>query len=97
MSQTAQDESYNPSVTQTFPTTFFSQGGPTVDGAVLETSNGRGGPNEKQHPLGGTSHGGDPLDNAVRRSIDAGRVSLVLTAAMALGAGLIGRMLATVH
>ena len=95
LSQTAQDESYNPSVTQTFPTTYYSQGGPTVDAAVLETSNGRGGPNEKQHPLGATSHG-DNQDNAMRRSIDAGRVSLMLTAAaMALGTGLVGKMLAT--
>lgn len=92
LSQTAQDESLNPALTQTFPTTFYSQGGPTVDQQVLQTSNGRGGPGEKGLPLGGTSHG-MKFDNAAR---GVAGVSFALSAAaMALGAGMVGRMFAS--
>lgn len=89
LSQTAQDESTNPSLTETFPTTFFSQGGPTADQAVLETSNGRGGPGEQGKPFGATSHGMVGQNSAMA----AGGVSLALSVAMAVGAMMVGRML----
>lgn len=89
MSTDAENESFNSALTQTYPTTFYSKGGPTIDQGVLETSNGRGGPNQAQLPLGGTSHG-ETFSAAVSRvSIPLG---LTLGAA-AMGAAVVGRML----
>jgi len=89
MSTDAENESFNSALTETYPTTFYSKGGPTIDQSVLETSNGRGGPNQAQVPLGGTSHGQSYSDAARGISISLG---LTLGAA-AMGAAVVGRML----
>lgn len=89
MSTDAENESFNTALTETYPTTFYSKGGPTIDQSVLETSNGRGGPNQAQVPLGGTSHGTSYSDAARGISISLG---LTLGAA-AMGAAVVGRML----
>lgn len=90
LSQTAQDESTDPNLaTQTFPTTYYSQGGPTVDQQVLQTSNGRGGPQEKGKPYGATSHGSIDEGGGMRTT-----ASFTLTGlAIALGAVAVRRML----
>jgi len=91
LSQTAEDESFNTALTETFSTTYYSKGGPTTDEAALQTSNGRGGPQEKQIPLGSTSHGSAAVEeNAATRRAVAASITL---ASVALGATLVGRML----
>ncbi|KAF8320741.1 hypothetical protein DL93DRAFT_1730126 [Clavulina sp. PMI_390] len=88
MSQQAQDESYDSALVATYSTSYFSEGGPTVDSQVLATSNGRGGPDEKQHPLGSTSKGkADGEDSAATKLAVS---SLILaSAAMLAGAMLV--------
>lgn len=92
LSSTAEGESFNTALTQTFPTTFYSKGGPTTDTAVLATSNGRGGPQQKQVPLGSTSHGDTSIleDAAMRRKTAAASLTVL---SVALGAAIVGRML----
>ena len=91
MTSEAENESFNTAMTATYPTTFYKQGGPTVDQGVLQTSNGRGGVAEKQHPFGSTSHG-DSSNAAVGR-LD---IPLGLTmGAMAMGAAVVGRLFVT--
>ena len=93
MSTTAEDESFNSAMTQTFPTTVYSKdAGPTTDAAVLETSNGRGGPQQRLLPLGSTSHGSSNSipDDAARRRTIAASFTIV---SIALGAAIIGNML----
>ncbi|KAF8320735.1 hypothetical protein DL93DRAFT_2073392 [Clavulina sp. PMI_390] len=89
LSSTAESESFDTALTQTFPTTFYSQGGPTTDMSVLETSNGRGGPQQALVPLGSTSHGEEDTSAAVRRSVAA---SFTLVC-VAVGASLVGRLI----
>jgi hypothetical protein len=93
MSTTAEDESFNSAMTQTFPTTVYSKvDGPTTDSGVLETSNGRGGPQQRLLPLGSTSHGDSNSisDNAARKRTIAASFTIV---SIALGAAMIGNML----
>lgn len=92
MSTTAEDESFNTAMTQTFPTTLYSSAGPTVDAGVLETSNGRGGPQERLYPLGSTSHGNVIPDNATRSRSRTAVASLTIVC-VAFGAVMIGNML----
>lgn len=91
LSSVAEDESFNTALTETFSTTYFTNEGPTTDAAALETSNGRGGPQEKQFHLGSTSHGSsvEEENSAMQRALAA---SLTL-GSVALGAALVGRML----
>lgn len=90
MTTDAENESFNSALTATFPTTFYSHGGPTIDQSVLQTSNGRGGPGEAQIPFVDTSHGNPSTDDAARRV----SVSLALTlGAVAMGAAVVGRVL----
>lgn len=92
MTNEAENESFNSAMTATFPTTVYSQGGPTVDQKILQTSNGRGGVAEKQHPFGSTSHG-EEFNAAVSRM----SVPLGLTmGAVAVGAAFVGRLLVAV-
>jgi len=89
MTNEAENESFNTALTATFPTTVYSRSGPTIDQKVLQTSNGRGGVAEKQHPFGSTSHG-EGLNAAISRMT----ISLGLSmGAMAIGAALVGRLL----
>jgi hypothetical protein len=91
MSTTAEDESFNTAMTQTFPTTTHGKNfGPTTDTDVLETSNGRGGPQQKQFPLGSTSHGNLIPDDATRSRTIVASLTIVC---VALGAAMIGNML----
>lgn len=91
MSTTAEDESFNTAMTQTFPTTYFGKySGPTADAGVLETSNGRGGPQQKQFPLGSTSHGNLMPDDAIRSRTIVASLTVVC---IAFGAAMVGNML----
>lgn len=93
MSNTAETESFNTALTETFSTSVFKNGkggGPTTDAAALETSNGRGGPQEMQIPLGSTSHG---TENDVSAGYRTAAVGMVTLGSVALGAAMIGRML----
>lgn len=91
MSTTAEDESFNTALTQTFPTTVYSKNaGPTTDADVLETSNGRGGAQQKQFPLGSTSHGNLIPDDATRSRTVVTSLTIVC---VAFGAGVVGNML----
>jgi hypothetical protein len=90
LSQQFEDESFDTALTQTFPTTWYGDdAGPTVDAIVLETSNGRGGPQQAQFPLGSTSKSKAHVNDAVRTSVSLG-FSLF---AVAAGAVMVGRML----
>lgn len=94
LSAQAQAESYNDALSATYSTTWFSEGGPTVDATVLETSNGQGGKFRAQHPLGGTSHGSANENSAT--SVMARTRWAVLggtLAAVGVGAAVVGRML----
>lgn len=88
----AEAESFDSELTKTYPTTWWKYGGgPTVDAHLLVTSNGRGGPNEAQHPLGSTSHGEDLRAAAMRGAQVSFGLALVAAAggAMVLGRALV--------
>ena len=92
MTNEAENESFSTAMTATFPTTFYNQGGPTVDQKVLQTSNGRGGVAEKQHPFGSTSHGEELNAAITKMSLPLG----LTMGAMAVGAAIVGRLFVAV-
>ncbi|KAF8316086.1 hypothetical protein DL93DRAFT_2056676, partial [Clavulina sp. PMI_390] len=95
MSTQAEDESWNSALTQTYTTSVITGNHVPVDPTVLATSNGRGGPNEAQFPLGlGTSKGNQ--DNAAAAARGFGLGAAVMLGAMAFGAAMVGRALTAV-
>ncbi|KAF8316085.1 hypothetical protein DL93DRAFT_2078303 [Clavulina sp. PMI_390] len=89
MTTQAGDESWNSALTETYSTSTYTNGN-LVDSSVLATSNGRGGPNQAQYPLGlGTSKGKD--SSGAARSMGIG--AAVVLSAMAFGAAMVGKSL----